>query len=452
MSSKEYFLQVSTTLWRIDSGTLKAIIERLKQAREEDASVFLLGNGGSAATASHAANDLLKMGRLRSICVNDMVPTILAYGNDNGWESNMSRILLALAFAAVILAGTFIRVSSATTSYDDVQVFRPPSRGEVAERQRAIPDVEENIQQEVPVKENQTQDTKPAAAPVVAEVETIGTVSAYLLNVRSGPGVEHGILQTISLQDKVIVHQERNGWVKIETASGSKGWVDGSYILVKASFEMAEAEPRDVPLSPNACSSNCWISNDTYFSPAPQHIIGRAVMYAPHVMEGSARVNGYDLTGFVGGVAMASAADQGQVVWLRRDGVNWEGPYLVVDVSSRGGVWIHIVDRHQSVEVDFPTALRWGMADIVDGSWRLLRGGTLDVEVYKGLIPPVDSTRADATVYRDYFLGIARFGSTDHAETRLWTIAYSAYISFEEYQTTLQEAGLFKRYLALSGQ
>ena len=358
----------------------------------------------------------------------------------------MNKVLLALVFAAVMLVATFVRAASAARTYENIQIFRPPTTVEIAERIEVIPEV---TQFEPQVHEPST---KLDAAPKVVRVETIGIVSAYLLNVRAGPGISHAVLDTISLEDSVVVLKNRDGWLKIQTASDLKGWVAERWILLSEDLETAQLGARDVPLSPDACSGDCWVSNSTYYSPQPEHIIGRAVMYAPNLMEGSARFNGFDLDGFVGGVAMSNIADQGQVVWLRRDGVNWEGPFLVVDVSARKSVWTHVVERHQSVEVDFNTALRWGMADIVDGSWSIVRGATMNVDVFKGLLPPKNATRDDAIVYRDYFLSIVRFGSNNPADTLMWTPAYALYDNFAEYETALQEAGLLNNYVALLGQ
>ena len=54
--------------------------------------IFIMGNGGSGATASHLAGDINKgvssglAKRFRVICLNDNIPTILAYANDNSYD------------------------------------------------------------------------------------------------------------------------------------------------------------------------------------------------------------------------------------------------------------------------------------------------------------------------------------------------------------------------------
>lgn len=49
--------------------------------------VYIAGNGGSASTANHFANDLVKMCKVRaiSLCANEAV--VMAYANDDGYEN-----------------------------------------------------------------------------------------------------------------------------------------------------------------------------------------------------------------------------------------------------------------------------------------------------------------------------------------------------------------------------
>jgi D-sedoheptulose 7-phosphate isomerase len=68
----------------------------LSQARARNAAVYILGNGGSAATASHFANDLFKMCGIRAFSLADMTPTFLAYGNDLGWKTAYASMLKGL--------------------------------------------------------------------------------------------------------------------------------------------------------------------------------------------------------------------------------------------------------------------------------------------------------------------------------------------------------------------
>ena len=77
----------------IDHGELAACVDVLWKAWEEDRVVFMVGNGGSASTASHMANDLAKQafvaGRrpLRAHALTDNVETLTAVANDIGYEN-----------------------------------------------------------------------------------------------------------------------------------------------------------------------------------------------------------------------------------------------------------------------------------------------------------------------------------------------------------------------------
>ena len=94
--------------------------------------------------------------------------------------------------------------------------------------------------------------------------------------------------------------------------------------------------------------------------------MGKALFYAPFVMEATARYRGLSLDGYLGGVALMTCGSLGEPVWLRRPGFNWEGPYRVVDCARRNDLYGLIVYWGDSVEIDWKTARRWGM---VSGAW-----------------------------------------------------------------------------------
>jgi len=83
----------------LDSIPLDAVgrlIDRLRTALDEDRQVFVFGNGGSAANASHFATDLGKSAsdriksrggrRFRVVSLNDNVSWLTALGNDYAYE------------------------------------------------------------------------------------------------------------------------------------------------------------------------------------------------------------------------------------------------------------------------------------------------------------------------------------------------------------------------------
>jgi len=100
MNTKEeavnHFEGVASALQKIDLSKIEDAIMLLREAKEKKGFVWVIGNGGSAATAEHFANDLLKMAGIKAIALPGMVPTITAHGNDNGWENMFKHPLLTL--------------------------------------------------------------------------------------------------------------------------------------------------------------------------------------------------------------------------------------------------------------------------------------------------------------------------------------------------------------------
>ena len=83
-----YLAELDATLRALPHEQIASIIDAIRDARERDAQIFVVGNGGSAATASHFAVDLGKGAsigaerRFRVLSLTDNVPWITALGND----------------------------------------------------------------------------------------------------------------------------------------------------------------------------------------------------------------------------------------------------------------------------------------------------------------------------------------------------------------------------------
>jgi D-sedoheptulose 7-phosphate isomerase len=89
----DYLARARQALAAIDVGAVERVVSVLLDAQAGRKQIFVFGNGGSAATASHFACDINKgvsQGldhRFRMVCLNDNVPTMLAYANDVSYES-----------------------------------------------------------------------------------------------------------------------------------------------------------------------------------------------------------------------------------------------------------------------------------------------------------------------------------------------------------------------------
>ena len=77
----------------IDVTKVEQAIQAFREARDAGRSIYVCGNGGSAAAASHFVCDMVKGAsygramRFRILCLGDCQPTLTAYANDCGYES-----------------------------------------------------------------------------------------------------------------------------------------------------------------------------------------------------------------------------------------------------------------------------------------------------------------------------------------------------------------------------
>lgn len=88
----EYFERVKVVLDSIRKEDLNLLMNLLVKARDRGSFVFVMGNGGSASTASHYVCDFNKgisYGKdkmFKFICLNDNLPTMMAYANDISYD------------------------------------------------------------------------------------------------------------------------------------------------------------------------------------------------------------------------------------------------------------------------------------------------------------------------------------------------------------------------------
>lgn len=91
--TKEYLEQLKYTIDNIDTGVIRDIVVSLDETIKKKSRVYILGNGGSSATASHMVNDLGAGLRRRDIINLDVVslgdnsPAVTAIANDIGYEN-----------------------------------------------------------------------------------------------------------------------------------------------------------------------------------------------------------------------------------------------------------------------------------------------------------------------------------------------------------------------------
>lgn len=109
-SSAEYLQRVCALLPGL-ADAADALVDALARAFDRGSTVFLAGNGGSAAAASHFAQDLAKgtladlraKRRFRVIALTDNIGYITALANDEGYEFVFEHQMRAFAAAGDVL-------------------------------------------------------------------------------------------------------------------------------------------------------------------------------------------------------------------------------------------------------------------------------------------------------------------------------------------------------------
>lgn len=91
-----YFNLLSRIMDSLDRKAIEQFMELVQQIRNDGKTLFIAGNGGSAATASHMANDFgavcLKKGGMpiKALALTDNTSFFTAIGNDYGYEDIFS--------------------------------------------------------------------------------------------------------------------------------------------------------------------------------------------------------------------------------------------------------------------------------------------------------------------------------------------------------------------------
>jgi len=99
---QNYISNLQQTMDRLSQPLISDVIHTLQRARMQGGQVFIMGNGGSASTASHFVCDLAKNTRydglphFRAIGLADNMEIFSAYANDEGYENVFSQQLINL--------------------------------------------------------------------------------------------------------------------------------------------------------------------------------------------------------------------------------------------------------------------------------------------------------------------------------------------------------------------
>lgn len=122
--SLAYLNYLSEILSNIDTTEIESFINLLIDAREKDQTIFFIGNGGSASTASHFSNDLsygVKTHGLpfKSVSLCDNSSVVTALSNDYGYDDVFVRQLKSQARAGDVVIG----ISASGNSSNIINAF-----------------------------------------------------------------------------------------------------------------------------------------------------------------------------------------------------------------------------------------------------------------------------------------------------------------------------------------
>lgn len=92
----EYFENINKTILSIDREKLTKISALVRAVASESRKIIIVGNGGSAAMASHVAVDFTKAAKVRAVNFNE-ADLITCFANDYGYDQWVVEALKAYA-------------------------------------------------------------------------------------------------------------------------------------------------------------------------------------------------------------------------------------------------------------------------------------------------------------------------------------------------------------------
>ena len=97
-----YYTQVTSALRSVAQEKIDKVIDLIVKSVISDQRIWIAGNGGSSATASHFAADLMRPGQqekywVKAISLSESTPRVTAIGNDFSFEEVFGRQIKSLA-------------------------------------------------------------------------------------------------------------------------------------------------------------------------------------------------------------------------------------------------------------------------------------------------------------------------------------------------------------------
>ena len=159
MEIRKYFDVVKSFIDVIPFDDIEKMIDSVYKAYVDEKMIFLIGNGGSAAKASHVAQDFSKglildqniNKRVKALSLTDNIPYITALGNDTGFENIFSSQLRTFAsegdyLLAISGSGNSPNIIAAAQYAKDIKMNVIGVTGYGGGRLKELSDVSVNVQ------------------------------------------------------------------------------------------------------------------------------------------------------------------------------------------------------------------------------------------------------------------------------------------------------------------
>lgn len=85
--TQTYLAETAAIAGKLNPDDIETLADHLATLRGKGGRLFIAGLGGSAANASHAANDFRKLCGIEAYCLSDNIAELTARANDEGWKT-----------------------------------------------------------------------------------------------------------------------------------------------------------------------------------------------------------------------------------------------------------------------------------------------------------------------------------------------------------------------------
>ena len=130
--AESYFSYLKRIMGKVDLSEIHNLVKILMKARSNGSTVFFIGNGGSATTASHFSNDIAFGVNeydlpFKAVSLTDNVSVLTALGNDYGYDEIFVRQLKIHGSPGDVLVG----ISASGNSSNIINAFKYAKRAKI---------------------------------------------------------------------------------------------------------------------------------------------------------------------------------------------------------------------------------------------------------------------------------------------------------------------------------